>query len=1321
MKKLLIITCLLASIGGYAARTLHTSNVATQPNRQLATRAGNCVAGNARAQLDINNVRTEMQNTGDIWWDRGASVARYGVPKLSQADLQTGKRQVNALFAGAIWVSGLRDGNLAMAAIRFSTSSNIQFWPGPIQKNQATIESRVCNKFDKFWTVTSKEIVDHINGVATSDAIRNWPGRGNSNIIGPGLEFSAAEFGDEKMAPFYDKNANEIYEPADGEYPTIKYTTILNEANYANQMIFWVLNDVGNNHIGPDALPIGLQVNCLAFAFASSDELNNMTFYTYEVFNESTSALNQTYMSQFVDCDMGTYQDDYIGCDTSRDLGYCINADDFDENTTVPGYEANVPIIGADFFEGPDNPDGSEIGMSSFSYFINIGGSPLSDPSTDVEHRNIQTGRARNGQRFTLGGNCITGTVPTQYCFPGNPNTPGEWSMCDANLPKQDVRFVQNSGPFEMESGSSEVITVGMIFVQPPVGSYVGCKVDVIKWLGTASDKAQKLFDNKFKASPGPDAPDLKIIEEKNKLFLTIDNPVGSNNYREGYAKTDIGITRGSLDSLFKFEGYLIYQVLKPSDATSFEQLRNNPKNAALIRAMDLKNNIVYPKQFVDYGPVRVAIDSLPFKNSGIERNLEITKDAFAQQGQSDLVNNTTYYFAVVAIAYNNFKSGSVEQSRQYKASDQVKIFSATPHDNNFYGLNAKTRYFQNLPLTRVSGKGHGSYFIDIIKAHEDDIILGSNGFRDSLTYEGGRSPFSLVVNNPYKLRDANFKLNIIDSSPTPTSIFNTKKSYYDLSITENGTTKVISSEFNLDRENELSVFAEISGKLEPYGVSISHNVVTPIGRVPRDTDNIFSVIGSSLTYQDSTKKWLTLLSDIDNQEYRDWIRAGMERNTASSNTEQFASNYVLSGSGANALRIYTDSFERFGSILNRSIAPYCLADNRYTTSASVTDANYAGFAPGFKWDNIASDLQAVLLSHQGPENNLDSLFSVNIVITSDPNKWSQCIVLETGDIVTYNIGGALKGQIRQSPSLDKDLKTESPTEKGRSWFPGYAINVETGERMNIYFGENSHRPGRKMIWDPNEVITSVLGDPVLGGSHFVYVTNTPYDGGDKDHQFLTANFNVTTGSANNLRLSPIYRNFYKSLIWTFVPMTDSAERMTDGNDNYKVPNNEISIKVRIQRPFELYKDNGTGQSEYIFSTAGLQPTTSFRARLDSSFNSMRIVPNPYNAYSAYEGDLTAANFVKFIGVPKNSTISIFTIDGTLVRKIKLAEEGVDNYFGANTNQLNIDNSYTWDMRTAGGILIASGVYTVHVSSPTMGEKVMKLFATMRALDVSNF
>ena len=32
---------------------------------------------------------------------------------------------------------------------------------------------------------------------------------------------------------------------------------------------------------------------------------------------------------------------------------------------------------------------------------------------------------------------------------------------------------------------------------------------------------------------------------------------------------------------------------------------------------------------------------------------------------------------------------------------------------------------------------------------------------------------------------------------------------------------------------------------------------------------------------------------------------------------------------------------------------------------------------------------------------------------------------------------------------------------KGMGWFPGYAIDVETGQRLNIFFGENS-------VFDPN-------------------------------------------------------------------------------------------------------------------------------------------------------------------------------------------------------------------------------------------------------------
>src|SRR5690606_9419132 len=60
----------------------------------------------------------------------------------------------------------------------------------------------------------------------------------------------------------------------------------------------------------------------------------------------------------------------------------------------------------------------------------------------------------------------------------------------------------------------------------------------------------------------------------------------------------------------------------------------------------------------------------------------------------------------------------------------------------------------------------------------------------------------------------------------------------------------------------------------------------------------------------------------------------------------------------------------------------------------------------------------------------------------------------------------------------------------GMGWFPGYAINLETGERLNMAFGEDSYQVinnGNDMIWNP----TSGVNTPfpfAMGGKHFVYV-----------------------------------------------------------------------------------------------------------------------------------------------------------------------------------------------------------------------------------------
>ena len=41
---------------------------------------------------------------------------------------------------------------------------------------------------------------------------------------------------------------------------------------------------------------------------------------------------------------------------------------------------------------------------------------------------------------------------------------------------------------------------------------------------------------------------------------------------------------------------------------------------------------------------------------------------------------------------------------------------------------------------------------------------------------------------------------------------------------------------------------------------------------------------------------------------------------------------------------------------------------------------------------------------------------------------------------------------LRQSPSVDKDGNPYNSGTMGMGWFPGYAIDLETGERLNIIF-----------------------------------------------------------------------------------------------------------------------------------------------------------------------------------------------------------------------------------------------------------------------------
>ena len=95
---------------------------------------------------------------------------------------------------------------------------------------------------------------------------------------------------DRCLAPFIDVNCNGIYDPIrDGDYPLMPGAEF---GRGADQMIWWVSNDDGNNGnrtLGGRVAPsIGMEIQYEAFAYATSDAVNNMTFYRQKLINRGS-------------------------------------------------------------------------------------------------------------------------------------------------------------------------------------------------------------------------------------------------------------------------------------------------------------------------------------------------------------------------------------------------------------------------------------------------------------------------------------------------------------------------------------------------------------------------------------------------------------------------------------------------------------------------------------------------------------------------------------------------------------------------------------------------------------------------------------------------------------------------------------------------------------------------------------------------------------------------------------------------------------------------------------------------------------------------
>lgn len=346
--------------------------------------------------LDANNVSALITDEGTFFQDQAQSIARYEVPKGS------GK---NVIYNMAPWF-GMKDVNNQIN-VAADTYVGYHLRSGPVADQMAYSNPQYQAVYQEgIWSVTLDEINYHIQnyqspGYVPISDIAKWPGNGEVSLgIAP------------QLAPYVDANNDGVYNPMDGDYPEIM----------GDQTVYVIMHDYPANL---QTTYMGIEVHVMAYQFNMGGYMGNTTFLNFKVYNRSTMNYHDYRQAIYMDADVGNYMDDYVGCDSLRNLAYAYNGDNYDEdNGGNVGYNQYPPCVGIMSLSHQ---------MDYFCYFTNGGAYPYSDPNVALEYWNFMNGMWANGQPWVYGGTGFPGSygatnIPSSYMFSGSPIDSVGWS-----------------------------------------------------------------------------------------------------------------------------------------------------------------------------------------------------------------------------------------------------------------------------------------------------------------------------------------------------------------------------------------------------------------------------------------------------------------------------------------------------------------------------------------------------------------------------------------------------------------------------------------------------------------------------------------------------------------------------------------------------------------------------------------------------------------------------------------------------------------------------------------------------------------------------
>ncbi len=353
--------------------------------------------------LDINNINARVNANSYLFHNPDSTASSYEFPANSG---------INSIFSARLNITGTDVNAQLIGHIPFTGAAGPHAGPLMNPSDYATFAltwDRVwkinCSTIEEFkeWYACSEDANCDLSatfpGYQIPQSILDWPAHGVS-ALGQSSQ----------IAPFFDNNGDNFYNPNDSDYPQIK----------GSQAIFFIYNS--DRSIA--TLPSGkIEVRGLAYAFGNSADLalDNTIFIDYEIINRSTHTLTNTYLGFDIDFDLGNASDDFIATDVARSAFYAYNGDSNDENGNgTLGYGTNLAAQGVVFLKGGfqdddglDNPltqniqnaidssgtpysnlglgfgdgivDNEQLGLTNFLAYSN-GGGPMGQPASPMHY-----------------------------------------------------------------------------------------------------------------------------------------------------------------------------------------------------------------------------------------------------------------------------------------------------------------------------------------------------------------------------------------------------------------------------------------------------------------------------------------------------------------------------------------------------------------------------------------------------------------------------------------------------------------------------------------------------------------------------------------------------------------------------------------------------------------------------------------------------------------------------------------------------------------------------------------------------------------------